>query len=116
MTLAAWMDGYVRAWTSNAPEEIGELFTADAVYDPQTGDGPWTGRDEIVAGWQEIGDEAGSWTFDWEPLVDEPALAIITGRTVYADEDARSYRNLWVMRFEPDHHRCIEFTEWWIEE
>lgn len=115
MTLAAWMDGYLRAWTSNQAEEIAELFTEDAVYDPQTGDGPWEGRQEIVAGWQDIGDEPGSWTFDWEPLVDQPDLGIITGRTVYADEDARSYRNLWVLRFETD-HRCHEFTEWWIEE
>src|SRR5262245_35582701 len=116
MSLAAWMDGYVRAWTSNQPAEIAELFTDDAVYDPQTGDGPWEGRDEIVAAWTEIDDQPDEWTFEWEPVIEQPDLGIITGRTVYTDEDNKSFRNLWVLRFEPDHHRCTEFAEWWIEE
>jgi hypothetical protein len=115
MSLAAWMETYVRAWTSNQPEDIADLFTEDAVYDPQTSGDTWEGRAEIIEGWQEIGDRPGTWTFEWEPLVDRDDLGIIVGRTEYSDDDAKTYRNLWVMRFAAD-HRCTEFTEWWVEE
>ena len=108
------MDGYVRAWTSGDAAEIGDLFTDDAVYDPQTGGDPWVGRDEIIAGWQDVGDEPGTWTFDWEPLVETHDLSVIVGRTEYQGDDS-DYRNLWTIRLTPD-GRCREFTEWWIAE
>ena len=113
MSLAAWMDGYVRAWTSNQAEEIGDLFTDDAVYDPQTGPDRWSGRDAIVQAWQEIDDEPGTWTFEWEPLVETPGLSVIHGRTDYSG--GTSYRNLWTIRLTDD-GRCSEFVEWWIDE
>lgn len=30
--LTTWVDGYVRAWASNDPDDIGRLFTDDATY------------------------------------------------------------------------------------
>jgi ketosteroid isomerase-like protein len=115
MSLAAWMDGYVKAWTSNRSEEIADLFTEDAVYDPQTSPERWEGRDAIVDGWQEVEDRPGTWTFGWEPLVEGDGVCVITGRTEYTDDDPRVYRNLWTIRLTGD-GRCREFTEWWIEE
>jgi ketosteroid isomerase-like protein len=115
MSLDAWMDGYVRAWTSNAAEDIADLFTEDAVYDPQTTGERWEGQAEIVAGWQEIDDRPGTWSFEWAPLVEEDEVSVVVGRTEYTDEDAKSFRNLWVLRLTSD-GRCREFTEWWIEE
>lgn len=115
MSLAAWMDGYIRAWMSNHVEEIADLFTEDAVYDPQTSGERWEGRDAIIAGWQDEGDEPGTWAFEWEPLVETPVVSVITGRTVYSDDEPRTYRNLWTIRLDPD-GRCHEFTEWWIDE
>src|SRR5437660_11840201 len=47
----AWMLGYVRAWTSNAPDEIGDLFTDDAEYYTAPGRKPWSGREAIVREW-----------------------------------------------------------------
>lgn len=44
----AWVEGYVRAWNSNDPTAIGDLFTEDAVYFTE----PWRGRDEIVRRWR----------------------------------------------------------------
>jgi hypothetical protein len=115
MSLAAWMDGYVKAWTSGAPEEIADLFTEDAVYDPQTGGEPWVGRDAIIAGWQDVGDEPGTWSFEWEPLIETPGLSVIQGRTEYFGAGESDFRNLWTIRLAAD-GRCTEFTEWWIEE
>lgn len=112
--LEAWMDRYVAAWDTNEPERIAALFTSEAVYDPQTADGPWHGVEEIVGGWIEIDDTPGNWEFEWRPLVEREDLAVVTGRTRYIDPPA-SYRNLFVIRFAED-GRCRDFTEWWIDE
>ena len=112
--LDAWMDKYMLAWSSNETDHIEELFTEDAVYDPQTADGEWDGRDEIVAMWQEIDDAEDNWDFEWQPIVETDDLAVIQGRTNYFDPPT-SYRNLFIIRFADD-GRCSDFTEWYIEE
>ncbi len=112
--LDAWMDGYVLAWSSNDASQIGDLFTEDAVYDPQTADGEWEGRDEIIARWQEIDDDEENWDFEWRPLVESDDVANVTGRTRYTDPPV-SFRNLFVIRFN-DEGQCYDFTEWYIEE
>ena len=111
--LEQWMDGYIKAWTTNDPDDIAALFTPDAVYDPQTATGEWHGIEEIVANWQEAGDEPENWEFEWAPMIEAPELAVVTGRTRYLDPP-ESYRNLFVIRFDGD--RCYDFTEWYIEE
>lgn len=111
--LDAWMDGYVAAWRSNDAAHISALFTEDAVYDPQTGHEPWRGRDAVVAGWIDVGDEPDTWRFTWAPLVEVGDLAIITGETRYDEEPPRTYRNLWVIEFGED-DRCRSFTEWYV--
>ena len=56
--VAAWLDGYSQAWGTYDPEQIGALFSADAVYwyDPFTE--PLRGREAIVADWLKDRDEA----------------------------------------------------------
>lgn len=112
--LDTWMDGYVLAWSTNDREDIEALFTAEAVYDPQTADGEWEGIDEIVKRWQEVEDQEDNWDFEWLPLVETDEVAVVTGKTRYL-EPATSYRNLFVIRFAED-GRCYDFTEWYIEE
>ena len=112
--LADWIAAYERAWESNDREEIGALFTDDACYDTTPFREPWQGRQEIVDGWLERKDEPGGWTFEWQPLVETPELAIVTGTTAYRDPPL-TYSNLWVLRLADD-GRCDEFTEWWMEQ
>ena len=112
--LDRWMDGYVLAWSTNDAEQISALFAEDAVYDPQTESGEHNGLGEIIAWWQEIGDDEDNWEFEWLPLVETDDLAVVTGRTRYL-EPPLSYRNLFVIRFDED-GRCYDFTEWYIEE
>ena len=107
------MDGYIKAWTSGQPEEIADLFTEDATYDPQTSEERWTGGTPSSPR-QDVGDQPGTWTFEWEPILETHGLSVITGRTEYFDE-GRNFRNLWTIRLTDD-GRCREFTEWWIEE
>lgn len=106
----AWIDGYVRAWESNDPVDIGNLFTDDALYYTAPFREPWRGRDQIVQGWLDRRDEPGDATFEWEPLVITDQVSVVQGVTVYADE---TYSNLWVVRLVTD-GRCREFTEWWM--
>jgi ketosteroid isomerase-like protein len=112
-SLADWMAAYERAWASNDAEEIGALFADDALYFTTPFREPWRGRREIVDGWLDRKDEPGGWAFEWQPLVDTPELAIITGTTTYR-EPALTYSNLWVLKLGDD-GRCREFTEWWMD-
>jgi ketosteroid isomerase-like protein len=116
-TLRAWVEAYVRAWTSNDPTEIGALFTEDALYYTSPYEPAWRGRDGIVATWLERKDEPGGWTFRWEILAIAGDLGFVRGRTDYAattDAAAETYSNLWVIRLDAA-GRCAEFTEWWMQ-
>ncbi|MWB98752.1 nuclear transport factor 2 family protein [Agromyces seonyuensis] len=108
---AAWMAGYLRAWSSNDPEDIARLFTDDAQYLTEPDAEPRIGRDEIVEGWIGDLDEPGTWTFEWGTVVETDTTAVVQGRTGY--EDRADYLNLWVIRFAAD-GRATEFTEWYL--
>ena len=110
--LTGWIDGYVRAWDTNDPRDIGDLFTDDAVYYTAPFRPPWRGRDEIVQKWLSRKDEAGTWSFEWHPLIVTDDLAIIEGETVYPD---RRYSNLWVLRLD-NLGQARQFTEWWMDQ
>jgi uncharacterized protein (TIGR02246 family) len=107
-----WINGYVRAWNSNDPAEIGALFTDDAEYYTAPYRQPWRGRDGIVRDWLARKDEPGETSFEWEPVVVTDEVAVIQGTTRYPTE---TFRNLWVIRLDGE-GRCREFTEWWMEE
>ena len=107
----AWIDGYLRAWNSNDPDDIGALFTADASYSTEPYREPRRGREAIVRGWLENRDEPGETTFTWQPVSITDEIAVITGTTTYPD---RVFSNLWLIRLAPD-GACREFSEWWME-
>jgi hypothetical protein len=105
-----WMTGYVTAWTTNLPEDIGALFTEDAVYFGYPFDtDAWSGRDGIVAGWLDHRDEPEEWEFTWRILGIDGDTAFVQGEVLYV-EPTPSYDSLWVLRFDGD--RVREFTEW----
>ena len=109
--LATWIEGYVLAWNSNDPADIGALFTSDAEYSTEPYRPHRRGRDAIVAWWLENRDEPGETTFTWQPVVVTEDVAVITGTTTYPD---RTFSNLWIIRLAPD-GQCREFSEWWME-
>jgi uncharacterized protein (TIGR02246 family) len=111
-TLRQWMEGYLRAWQGNDPEDIGALFTDDALYYTAPWREPWSGRRAIVEGWLEKKDQPGEWSFRWEPFLAQEDLAIVRGWTSYPKE-GQEYSNLWIIRFTQD-GRASEFTEWWM--
>ena len=109
--LARWIEGYVRAWNSNDPDDIGSLFTMDAEYSTAPFRPPRRGRDAIVGWWLENRDEPGETTFTWPPEVVTDDVAIVSGTTTYPDQ---TFSNLWIIRPTPG-EECREFTEWWME-
>lgn len=109
----AWMDGYIRAWTSSQPDEIGALFTADAAYRTTPFAEPWQGNESIVEGWIGRGDQPDNWTFRYEILMDDPRRAVVRGWTTYTDPP-REYSNIFLIEFD-DGGRASSFTEWWMQ-
>jgi tRNA (guanine37-N1)-methyltransferase len=111
-----WIGRYVRAWSSNDPEAIGELFTEDADYFTAPYREPWHGRDAIVREWLGHRDESGTWTFEHEVLGVDGGRAFVRGFTRYTapdDPDPGPFSNLWVIELAAD-GRASRFVEWWM--
>lgn len=108
-----WMQGYLKAWTSNDPDEIGALFTEDAKYYTQAFRQPWAGRDTIVKGWMGRVDEQGNWDFEYEIITVDGQVGVIEGLTTYR-EPPTAYKNIWFVTLDAD-GRCQEFKEFWIQ-
>ena len=117
MTAAAenWVQLYVRAWTSNAPDDIRATFTDDAVYKARPDDPePLIGIEQIVADWQGNVDPPGTWSFEHEVIGVDGDLIFVQGTTQYPGDEHPIYFNLWVVRLAPD-GRASAFTEWFME-
>ena len=112
--VGSWIDGYLRAWNSNDPDDIAALFTVDAEYRTAPYATPWRGHEQIVSQWLANKDESGDTTFSWHPLAITSDLAVIEGTTIYPTAQ-QTYSNLWVIRFADD-FRADSFTEWWMEQ
>ncbi len=113
--LQAWMQGYLRAWASNDPKEIGRLFAEEARYYTAPYRQPWTGRQGIVSGWLGRKDEPGTYEFRHEILGISGRRGFVRGWTTYYGEPQRVYSNLWVVELN-DMGKCEVFTEWWMLE
>jgi hypothetical protein len=115
--VAAWLDGYVRAWESYDAGAIGELFTPDAGYRYHPWDEPLRGREAIVAAWLDDQDAPGSFEARYEPLAVDGDLAVATGHSRYFASDGsveQEWHNCFVMRFDGE-GRCADFTEWFMQ-
>jgi hypothetical protein len=110
--LTGWIEGYIRAWNSNDPADIGALFAEDARYYPEPFRRPWHGRDQIIRKWLARRDEPGQTTFDWHIIANTDDVAVIQGTTHYP---TRTYSNLWLIRLDTG-GQCREFTEWWMRQ
>jgi ketosteroid isomerase-like protein len=117
-TLQEWLVRYERAWRSNDPRQIGELFTEDAVYRWR----PWDegsdvarGRDAIVNAWLEHPDDPSTWSLDCEVLAVTGDLGDARCVTKYGrpgEQPARIYHNVWLVRLTDG--RCRSFVEYYM--
>jgi len=116
-----WLNRYVAAWRANEREPIEALFTEDAKYrwrpyGPEERQA--IGREAIVTGWLDEGDDPDSWEATYEPYALDGDRAVATGLSKYAATDTepeRTYHNVFLLQFAAD-GRCSEFTEYWMLE
>ena len=114
--VADWLDGYSHAWGTYDPDEIGALFSEDAVYYFEPFEEPTRGRQAIVAAWLEDRDEAGTYEGSYRPLLVAGDQAVARGSSRYFDTNgtvSKEFDNLIVLRFDAD-GRCAEYREWYM--
>jgi hypothetical protein len=108
--IEAWVDGYVRAWGTNASKDITALFTPKAEYHEQPYATDWIGRAQIVEGWQSRAAwQEGGWDFTWSTLMITGDTAAIRGTGVY--QELGTFTNLWTVTFD-ERGRCSMFRMW----
>lgn len=108
-----WVEGYVKAWETNDPVDIGALFTEDAAYYTAPHRKPWRGREVIVEGWLDRKDQQGRWGFAYRVQDVVGDKGYVRGTTTYQDQDEADYSNLWEVTLDGE-GRCSEFVEWWM--
>ena len=109
--VAAWVEGYQRAWRTAGTESLGALFTDDATYSVA----PYAALVEGRAAIDELWDKERTgpdehFTMRWEPVAVEGDNAVVRVEVEYQDT-GEEYRDLWVIAFAPD-GRCRVFEEW----
>jgi hypothetical protein len=113
-----WLNRYVAAWKSYGPQEIGDLFSKDAIYFPDPFSRPLVGREAIVESWIADPDATGSYDGIYEPEMIEENRAVATGRTLYYKEDGSTldseWSNIFLLTFDEE-MRCSEYREWYYE-
>lgn len=120
--LRDWLDRYERAWRSNDPADVAELYADDAVYRwrpwDTTGHGAAIGRQAIVEAWLDEPDDPTSWSLECEPLAVNGTLGIARCVTSYSRTERRPaatiYDNIWLIELD-DAGRCRDFTEFYME-
>jgi ketosteroid isomerase-like protein len=106
-----WIQGYIKAWTSNDPADIAALFTEDAVYYRLAFTEPWIGREAILKGWDEHKDQPSEWEFEYDWLAIEGETGVLRGLSTYGQS---VYSNIWLIKLD-EKGRCYEFREWWVK-
>ena len=98
-TIETWVAGYLRAWETNAREDIAALFTEDGEYHESPYDTEWIGRDAIIEGWCSRWDwQKGGWTFEWSIQSVEHSTVVITGIGHY--KELGDFDNVWTVTFD----------------
>lgn len=118
--ISHWLDSYRAAWSSDDPDAVGTLFTADARYYTTPFATPHVGRDRIVKWWIGQGESAMDWTFDAEVVASTGRRHVIKGTTRYANGlttpgAAETFHNIWIVTLE-ESGEASEFVEYWMVE
>ena len=113
-----WLQLYLTAWKTDAPDDIARLFTDDARYFTEPFRDAISGKDAIVAWWIEHGDSKTAWTFESKRIAREDGVYVVHGITGYPADEAKPaaasvYHNLWFVTLSDD-GRASEFVEWWM--
>lgn len=107
-----WVSLYEQAWRTPGRELLKDLFTDDATYRVTPYHDPINGLEAIAVMWDEERDGPDEvFTMTSDVVAVEDDNAVVRAEVAYGDPVAQEYRDLWVIRFDPD-GRCRSFEEW----
>jgi hypothetical protein len=109
--LAAWVDGYERAWRTAGTDDLRTLFTEDATYSMGPYEEPARGLAAIAELWErERTGPDESFTMTWDAVAVDGDTAVVRVEVHYHARPEQ-FRDLWVVQFARD-GRCRAFEEW----
>lgn len=113
-----WLSAYLKAWSTDAPDDIEALFEPDARYRTAPFREPYVGYDAIVPWWVGQNDSAVQWSFEYEVVAREGQVYVVKGVTAYpevpgSDEAAEVFDNIWLVTL-TESGRAGEFVEYWM--
>jgi hypothetical protein len=112
-TLAAWVDGYERAWRAPGVDAVDELFAESATYLTAPFQRPHEGIEAIRALWAS-GREPGE-AFAMEPEIvavdGEARVGVVQVHVRYTAPRDQVFADLWIVELGLD-GRCVRFEEW----
>ena len=105
-----WISAYERAWRTAGTEPLAGLFSEDGSYRMSPYEEPARGLEQIAALWEREreGPDEG-FEMRHEVVAVEGDTAVVRVEVEYAR--GTEYRDLWVIRLDPD-GRCRDFEEW----
>jgi ketosteroid isomerase-like protein len=107
-----WIDAYERAWRTPGTEALAEIFSPHATYSTAPYEEPYRGLEAIADFWERQRDGPDEqFTMTSEILAAEGDTAVARVEVHYGGDSPKRYRDLWVMRLDPD-ERCRHFEEW----
>lgn len=107
-----WIEAYEHAWRTPGTDVLSGLFTESATYSMAPFEPAHEGLEAIARLWEaerEGADE--SFEMSWELVAVAGATGVARVEVRYADADPSHYRDLWIIRLDPD-GRCSAFEEW----
>lgn len=107
-----WVSDYERAWRTDGPGPLSELFSEDATYSTSPFEEPHRGLAAIASMWERerLGPDE-SFAMNSEVVAAEADTGVVRVEVRYGPPKERLYRDLWIVRLDAD-GRCIHFEEW----
>jgi len=110
--LRRWLHAYEAAWRAPGTQALATLFTEDAKYLHSPYEEPVSGLEAIGRMWERDRDGPDEvFTLIAEVVAVDGPVAVVRVEVRYGDPVRQEYRDLWVLRLQPD-GRCSEFEEW----
>jgi len=109
-----WVQDYERLWRTEGTDRLPELFAADVAYRPSPWAEPVRGLHDLALFWErerEGADEEFQLSGEVIAVDAEAGVAVVRLQVEYDDAAAGTWRDLWVLGFDPD-GRCSAFEEW----
>ncbi|GIF70260.1 hypothetical protein Ais01nite_82950 [Asanoa ishikariensis] len=107
-----WLEAYERVWRTPGTDALAEVFTEDARYSQGPYEEPVVGLTAIGRMWEQAREGADEpFRMTSEIVAVDGSTAVVRVEVRYAEPHPHEYRDLWVMRFEPD-GKCRDYEEW----